>query len=160
MRTLLTMSWCLWCSAFSEGSWTAMMKSPLNTKMKVGLDLKVASLDLLGWFYFRWRSHHHLWQFGFVVCHSMQSNFEDCSFWCAVQQKLLSWNLLSYLYCAVNGRPRPLESAQVKHIREELQDIRDRVSHLVDQLSCERSDAPVVNHVDKGSHQQSMTFCV
>ncbi|ELU14613.1 hypothetical protein CAPTEDRAFT_180567 [Capitella teleta] len=54
----------------------------------------------------------------------------------------------------VNGRPRPLETAQVKHIREELQEIRDRVNHLVDQLSCEQSDAPVHNHVQSSSMQE------
>lgn len=36
--------------------------------------------------------------------------------------------------CAVNGQPRPLECDQVKQIRGELQQIRDRVNYLLDSL--------------------------
>lgn len=35
---------------------------------------------------------------------------------------------------AVNGQPLPLESDDVKHIRKELQSIRNRVNHLLDHL--------------------------
>ena len=36
--------------------------------------------------------------------------------------------------CVVNGQPRPLECDQVKHIRGELQLMRDRVNYLLDSL--------------------------
>ena len=34
----------------------------------------------------------------------------------------------------VNGLPRPIETDQVKHLRKELQNIRDRVNHILDTL--------------------------
>ena len=37
-------------------------------------------------------------------------------------------------YLKVNGQPRPLESDQLKHIKQELQEMRDKVNHLLDSL--------------------------
>ncbi len=45
---------------------------------------------------------------------------------------------------SVNGQPRPLESDEVKHIRSELQQVRDRVNSLLDRLE---PPAPVINGV-------------
>lgn len=35
---------------------------------------------------------------------------------------------------SVNGKPRPLEGEDVKYMRKELQEIRNRVNHLLDTL--------------------------
>ncbi len=46
--------------------------------------------------------------------------------------KLLTWCLCATF--SVNGQPRPIETDQVKHLRKELQGIRDKVNHILDTL--------------------------
>ncbi len=38
------------------------------------------------------------------------------------------------IFILVNGKPRPIETNQVKHLRKELQHIRDRVNQILDTL--------------------------
>lgn len=46
-----------------------------------------------------------------------------------------SWINLSSSHCvAVNGQPRPLESSQVKYLRRELIELRNKVNTLLDSL--------------------------
>lgn len=68
-------------------------------------------------------AHTHL-----CVCHT-------CSF---------VWTVI-LIEIAVNGEPRPLESDQVKHLRKELQQIRNHVNRLLDGL-----ESPDNNHLPVG----------
>lgn len=43
-------------------------------------------------------------------------------------------SLISFLKSAVNGQPRPLESSQVKYLRRELIELRNKVNNLLDSL--------------------------
>lgn len=48
---------------------------------------------------------------------------------------LLTYSLSLHLsLCAVNGQPRPLESSQVKYLRRELIELRNKVNNLLDSL--------------------------
>lgn len=42
--------------------------------------------------------------------------------------------MLTLLFYLVNGSPAPLQADEVKHIRTELQKIRNQVNQLIDQL--------------------------
>ena len=55
-----------------------------------------------------------------------------------------------FLVISVNGLPRPLEGDDVKHIRKELQGIRDRVNMLLDSLEPPPAPAVQNGEIDKG----------
>ncbi|KAK3608416.1 hypothetical protein CHS0354_035419 [Potamilus streckersoni] len=46
----------------------------------------------------------------------------------------IQWSRILKITLFVNGKPQPLESNQVKHIKKELRQIRDRVNSLLDSL--------------------------
>lgn len=51
---------------------------------------------------------------------------------------------------AVNGQPRPLESSQVKHLRKELIQLRNRINSLLDSLEPPSEPALESNHPETG----------
>ena len=53
----------------------------------------------------------------------------------------------------MNGHPAPLQADEVKHIRTELQKIRNQVNQLIDQLE----PRPAVSGT-RGENEKSMTF--
>lgn len=68
---------------------------------------------------------------------------------------------LFFLLFLVNGLPRPLESDEVKYIRRELKELRNRINHLLDIL-----EPPATGVSDEGDtamreyHILAYNFCV
>lgn len=60
----------------------------------------------------------------------------------------------------MNGQPRPLESDEIKYIKKELQDMRDRVNHLLDRLEPQWDSISTENiHIMKGQSLGRIHTC-
>lgn len=55
-----------------------------------------------------------------------------------------------HIYISVNGQPMPLENSQIKHIKTELRQIRDRVISILDGLEPQR-DGDITSTMDSTS---------
>lgn len=53
---------------------------------------------------------------------------------------------------AVNGQPRPLESSQVKYLRRELIELRNKVNNLLDSLEPPTEPGLAATAPDSGKH--------
>lgn len=76
---------------------------------------------------------------------------------------LYYWNKLSFpdffiLLSAVNGQPRPLESSQVKYLRRELIELRNKVNNLLDTLEPPTEPGLAATAPDSGKHTHSHTI--
>ena len=53
-------------------------------------------------------------------------------------------------FIPVNGQPRPLESSQVKYLRRELIELRNKVNRLLDSLEPPGEPGPSTNIPENG----------
>lgn len=71
---------------------------------------------------------------------------------------LLTYSLSVHLsLCAVNGQPRPLESSQVKYLRRELIELRNKVNNLLDSLEPPTEPGLAATAPDSGKHPHTHT---
>lgn len=59
--------------------------------------------------------------------------------------------------CAVNGQPRPLESSQVKYLRRELTELRNKVNTLLDSLEPPTEPGLTATAPDSGKYPHTLT---
>lgn len=70
------------------------------------------------------------------------------------------YNLLTrtrLLLSAVNGQPRPLESSQVKYLRRELIELRNKVNNLLDSLEPPTETGLAAKAPDSGKRTHTHT---
>lgn len=62
---------------------------------------------------------------------------------------------LHLLLSTVNGQPRPLESSQVKYLRRELIELRNKVNNLLDSLEPPTEPGVAATAPDSGNHSHA-----
>ena len=74
------------------------------------------------------------------------------------------FSVVLYILSAVNGQPRPLESSQVKHLRKELIQLRNKINSLLDSLEPPSEPALESNNPQTGipgnKHDLPYTHCI
>lgn len=68
-------------------------------------------------------------------------------------------SLLPLSLSTVNGQPRPLESSQVKYLRRELTELRNKVNTLLDSLEPPTEPGLAATAPDSGKYPHTLT-CV
>lgn len=58
----------------------------------------------------------------------------NCEVIAAKYSSMTGASTFYFLFSSVNGQPRPLESSQVKYLRRELIELRNKVNNLLDTL--------------------------
>lgn len=66
-----------------------------------------------------------------------------------IQKTFPNFKQINY-FIPVNGQPRPLESSQVKYLRRELIELRNKVNRLLDSLEPPGEPGPSTNIPENG----------